>query len=204
MQRRRAATTIGLALFVTLLVSLVAGGHTEDLDAILRSQLLSLDPAGAFAFWRAVSFLGSGLVIAGLTILCVSVLAIRGRREAARRLAFVMLSAVIVENLLKWLVHRVRPIEVFPGTMPASSSFPSGHALFACSLYVTLAMIINRGQTNPFTRAMVWSFTAIIVLLIGASRIFLGVHFPADVVGGFAAALFCICVIDPAPDPKVP
>lgn len=195
LQRRCMAVTIGLALFIALLSCLVASGVTQGFDTTLRSQLLLRDPAGAFAFWHATSYLGSGLVITALTIVCVVFLTVSGHRLCAQRLALVMLCAVICENLVKWVLHRARPPQVFPGTMPGSYSFPSGHTLFASAFYVTVALMVSAGAATPLTKGLVWMSSVTLVVLIGASRIFLGVHYPLDVLGGFAAAMFCISLI---------
>lgn len=193
-ERLRFPVAIALAIFLVLLAGFVMSGRADYLDVALRDVVLALDPPGAVTAWRVISFLGSGIVITALTVLSVVVLAASSEWWAARQIALVMAIAVILENGLKWLVHRARPAEIFPGTMPSTYSFPSGHALFAFSFYVTIAVIVNRYLNDPAARVALWIVVAFLVLLIGVSRIFLGVHYPTDVLGGYAVAAFGISI----------
>ena len=139
-------------------------------------------------FWRTITFLGSGIVITVLTVVCVMVFAVRAEWRPARQITFVMVGAVVVENGLKWIVHRAQPDEVFAHTMPLSYSFPSGHSLFAMAFYISFATIVASRLTG-IARTTLRAVAVLLVILIGASRIFLGVHYPSDVLGGYVTAV---------------
>ena len=178
---------VTLAALLLLLIWFVWAGRANKFDLPLREALLAFDPPNAVDIWRGITFLGSGLVITALTVVCVIIFAARAEWQAARQIIYVMAGAVGVENGLKWIVHRARPDEVFPHTMPSSYSFPSGHALFAMAFYISVAMIVGH-RLNDKARTALWVAAVSLVILIGASRIFLGVHYPSDVMGSYIAA----------------
>jgi undecaprenyl-diphosphatase len=133
---------------------------------------------------RAASFIGSPLVL--WPLVTIAVLALwRHRRHDALTLAICMTGAIALEQIFKFAVARPRPEPFFNTPPPTSYSFPSGHALYALCLYATLATILTRNQSRP-TRITLWTAAAILILTIGYSRIYLGVHYPTDVLGGYA------------------
>ena len=193
----RVGLAVGLAALAAVLAVLVHDGRTDAFDLAFRARLLALDTAGAVAVWRAVSMLGSGAVLAPLAVLALIILAVNAMRRAAVHLALVMILAIALENGLKWLVHRARPPEVFAHTMPASYSFPSGHALFSFTFYVAIVLIAQHHVRGRLRVVALWTGATCLVLLIGASRLFLGVHYPSDVLGGYLVAALCICAVRP-------
>ncbi len=195
MSRSTALAVVALLASVeALIIWLVWSGYAETFDGALRQALLGFDPPHAIRLWRTITLLGSGIVITALSVLCVTFFVMRSDWRSARQLTFVMVGAVAVENGLKWMVQRARPGEVFAQTMPSTYSFPSGHSLFALAFYVSVALIFARQMTGA-GRTVIWAAALSLTLLIGASRVFLGVHYPLDVLGGYgAAALWMILV----------
>ena len=88
-------------------------------------------------------------------------------------------------RILKALFARERP-EIVPHLVEVHSlSFPSGHSMNSAIVYLTLAVLIARGYEERRTRSFVIGAAALLVLLIGVTRIYLGVHYPSDVLGGW-------------------
>ena len=183
------AMLFGITLIV--LTGLVWTGTVENFDHVWRQAALNIDPPAAVSVWKGVTFLGSGLVVTTLTLAVILALALLRQWFGSRYIAFVMLSAVALETTMKWTVQRARPDEVIAYPMPTSFSFPSGHALFATAFYGSFAVIVLPRLTG-WARALAWVTLTTLVLAIGASRIFLGVHYPSDVIGGFLAGAVCI------------
>lgn len=103
--------------------------------------------------------------------------------------------AALLDFLLKQLFGRTRPAPFFDHPLPASYSFPSGHALFAFVFFGTFAVLLAQRVRSPAARTAIISVAAGLVLLIGISRIYLGVHYPSDVVAGYLIALVWIVVM---------
>lgn len=103
----------------------------------------------------------------------------------------------LVNELIKAAFNRARPIFDVPFSVALRASFPSGHAMMSTILYGLLAYLLLR-QTRPvLLRALLITATLCWVGLIGFSRVFLGVHYPGDVIGGFLAggAWLALCIL---------
>lgn len=108
-----------------------------------------------------------------------------GRRAEAAWIAASLIGASLLDAGLKQWLHRPRP-EVVPHLAQVSNaSFPSGHAMISAAVYLTLGVMLAEGQARAGPRAWVVGFSGLIVLLIGCSRIYLGVHWPSDVLAGW-------------------
>jgi undecaprenyl-diphosphatase len=110
-----------------------------------------------------------------------------GWRRSAVFVIFAMAGAFVLEVTLKLAFHRPRPTPFF-GPQPSSYSFPSGHALASFCFYGVLAGVVNSRVRHQDLRAPIWIASALLVAVIGFSRIYLGVHHPTDVMAGYAAA----------------
>ena len=103
-------------------------------------------------------------------------------------LILVMSGQAALHYGFKWLIARPRPPALVDYKTMESFSYPSGHAVASVCLYFTIAWIItNRSETSA-AKIGIWIFAAILVLLIGMSRVYIGVHYPTDVIAGFIAA----------------
>jgi undecaprenyl-diphosphatase len=94
------------------------------------------------------------------------------------------LAATLLTSTLKGLLERPRPDIVTKLVHVASLSYPSGHSLASAAVYLTAALVVARHLSSVGQRIAAISCSALIVLLIGASRVYLGVHYPSDVVAG--------------------
>ena len=111
---------------------------------------------------------------------------IHGRKRHALVLAGTVILAEISSDLAKTLYARPRPDLVPHGTYVYSASFPSGHSTLSAATYLTLAVLIASLEPNRGTKAMVFVLAAAMVLAIGFSRVYLGVHWPSDVLAGWS------------------
>ena len=197
--QRFVAMTIYAGSFALLLV-LVWNGETNTIDTALRNWALSLNTPTTVMIWEGVSFMGSVGILGSLTFLTMSLFAMRRRWQAVRHIAFAMGGAVGLDTIVKWIVHRPRPDEVYAHTLPATYSFPSGHALYSLTFYISIAILTSRHTSGNLSRA-IWCAAVVMFTLIGISRIFLGVHYVTDVLGGYLiAALWLVFISVPAAD----
>ena len=135
---------------------------------------------------KAFSFIGETVLVAALIVALIVFLKLHWRR-AAWWLTITMAGALVLDLALKFGFHRARPTPFF-GTMPHTYSFPSGHSLFSFCFYGVMAgLLATRIQSLPL-RILLWTSAAVLIGCIGLSRIYLGVHYPSDVLAGYLAA----------------
>lgn len=138
---------------------------------------------------RDVTALGSPAILA---LVCAGVAGYLLVDRKSRAATFLLTSAVVGLALclaLKGLIDRPRP-EVVPHlTHPESSSFPSGHAMLSAVVYLTLALLLARHIGGTHRRLYLVAVAVVVAGLVGASRVYLGVHYPTDVLAGWCVGL---------------
>ncbi len=169
--------------------------EVRAVDAAVASQITRQVAPAEIGVFGAITSLGSVkamvTVVAGVTLL----LLLRGRRLVAIGWVVTVVGGKLIDVTLKAIVQRPRPQHLFPIIAPTSWSFPSGHAMDAVVLYGTLAYIAVRyGRTGWGGTFAIVAGAAAAILLIGTSRIVLGVHYPSDVLAGYLAGVFWIAV----------
>jgi undecaprenyl-diphosphatase len=103
-----------------------------------------------------------------------------------------MAGQAALHHSFKWLFARPRPSNLINYRAPESSGFPSGHAIAALCLFGMIAWIVTREIESPAIKAGIWIFTAVLVFLIGVSRVYIGIHYPTDVLAGFVGGAIWI------------
>ena len=120
---------------------------------------------------------------------------IRGQRLQAVFIALSISGAILLTSVLKIAFHRARPEPFFGLATPRSYSFPSGHALESFCVYAMLAHLLAPNARTFGRRVAIWTLASLVFLLIGFSRIYLGVHYPTDVIAGYAAGAVWIATL---------
>lgn len=188
------AAAAAAVLFVWLAEEMLEG-ETRAFDEGVRAFVQQHAGQALTSLMSAMTLLGSTLV---LILLSVSVLIIFFRVKWVHALVLftiTMLGAFVLNVALKLSFHRARPVPFFGLTAPSSYSFPSGHALYSLCFYGTLAALITVRLKGWAARIVVWALAVLLIVIIGFSRIYLGVHYPSDVLAGYAAALVWVCTI---------
>jgi len=189
---RRSSAPYRLA-WVTL-----ACGLTAVLAHELREGdrlLLDEDILSRIAAWRSpsgivvatdITALGSATVVTLFASCACVVFALARKPRIVARLIASVVGALLLSSILKAFVSRDRPSAAISLTQTAGDSFPSGHAFVASALFVAIAVIAReRFGPSRATRAVVILCTAI-ASLVAVSRVYLGAHYPTDVLAGFA------------------
>jgi len=184
---------LGAALFLGLAAAVHLGGLV-GIDTAIREAVHRLSSPRMTVAASGVTRLGSLGPILVFAAIAVAVLIRAHRRGEAVLLVATLVAALAFENGLKYLFHRPRPAPFF-GTDPSSYSFPSGHALFALGFYGMLAILVGRAVQSDAAKAGLWAATSLLVLAIGASRIYLGVHYPSDVLAGYLVAAALVAIL---------
>jgi undecaprenyl-diphosphatase len=179
--------------FIAILDEVVEGDTRAVDEAIILGFRVPGDPADPIGSpWleeavRDVTALGSA------PALVIAVLAVAGFLALAKawRPAIFTLAAsgggLLVSSLLKYVVDRPRPDLVPHGNLIYTTSFPSGHSMMSAVVYLTLAALVARLMTKKRLKGYALGIAMTLTLLVGVSRIYLGVHWPSDVLAGWAA-----------------
>lgn len=192
---------IGLAVAVTTLIFFgwlsdeVLDGETRQFDDVTRAAVHQLASPALTSAMRGLSFLGSTLFLTLATAAAIVWFALRKWGREAKLLAITMIGAALLNIVLKLAFKRARPVPFFDPLPPDTYSFPSGHALTSCVFFGALAALLTARMKSKRVRVAVWIVCATMFLLIGFSRIYLGVHYTTDVIAGYAAALIWILVV---------
>jgi len=187
--------SIAAILFFAWLSSEVLEGETKHFDAVTRDFVHQFASPTVTATMRGISFIGSTLFLSTASIGMFSWFMSRHWRRDAWLFGLTMIGAGILNTTLKLTFRRPRPVPFFNLLAPESYSFPSGHSLASFCFFGALATILSARINNRKIHLTVWTVAAVIVFLIGLSRIYLGVHYTTDVIAGFTAALIWVSVV---------
>ena len=185
---------IGAAIGFVVVAWLVSTGATEGFD---RALLLALrDPANASdplgppwfeEMLAEITALGGYTILVILSAIVLGTLLLNGERQAALFLVATLVGGALVSSGLKALFERPRPDLVGHLDLTFTSSFPSAHAMVSTLAYLTLATMGVRFLRRHSTRVFLLAMAVLLALAIGASRVYLGVHWPSDVLAGWLA-----------------
>jgi undecaprenyl-diphosphatase len=203
-----AAPLVGAALAVGLVIAALAmalfvwlgeevlEGETRAVDLWVRNQIHAHTGPGLTSLMIAASRWGAPGVLAIFGVVASVVFLARAWRRAALLVLVIMAGAGILDVMLKQLYGRTRPLPLFDFyPSPGSYSFPSGHALFATCFFGGVAVLASHRARRPAARVAIWLAAFLAVALIGISRIYLGVHYPSDVLGGLAAGAVWVSTV---------
>lgn len=165
----------------------VVQGSADRVDEAVMNAVHKIDNAPTHQVMEAVTQLGSHYAIgtaAGLTALMMFR---RGRKHDAWTVLVSTGGAMAINTVLKNIFRRQRPIEMARRIkLPKSHSFPSGHSLLSAATYPIVVHHLVERESLP-VQAVAHTLAGMIILSVGFSRVYFGVHFPSDVLGGFAA-----------------
>lgn len=181
-----AVIALAVGVFIVLTNVVVAAGGAVPADgAILRWIAERRAP---FLTKRMVDLtaLGSPTLVGLFTVVAVAILTALRDWRGAVHLALASLGTWALTSVPKALVERSRPPEVERLIEVSGFSYPSGHALAAAALYLTIALIVGNRQRSGAWTAVLVAAAAGLVFLVGLSRVYLGVHYPSDVLSGAA------------------
>lgn len=181
---------MGCAAGFAVVASLVGSHRIDPFDRSIIDYWQGLENPGMTRTMRVLTAIGSGGPVAAITvaILLFLFIVLKHRRELILFL-FVLAGSEALNVLLKMTFQRERP--TFHRLVPESGfSFPSGHSMGAFSLYGILAFLVWKHIPAWWGRAVLILASCALILAIGISRIYLGVHYPSDVLGGYLASGF--------------
>lgn len=198
LRQARATLFLGLLLGVFLVLSLFV--HAPELlgfDLRVTTWLQSWRSPGLDGLARAVTRLGDTLVLLAFGLAAAVLLHRAGRPNAALLSALVPPAGLILNVLVKELIGRPRPDDglVYVLLTPIGLSFPSGHAMASAVVYGFLALMAWTHVASRSRRLALVLTLATTILLVGLSRVYLGVHWFSDVIGGWTGGLLLLVLV---------
>ncbi len=188
-----AGAFVCILAFALLARQLQAGGLAAFDNAVTTWVRAFMSPC-LTGWMLLITDLGSLPLVTALTIFTVIYLYARREWWDGLGITVASLGSWWLEFRLKLVFQRPRPH--LPHLTPATGySFPSGHALVTSALFFTLALVYYRHSASRAGRALVLAGAVLLVLLVGISRVYLGVHYPSDVVAGWAVGGFWTLLI---------
>jgi len=205
-------TTLGIFLVIGVAIAIagtlafaelgehVRSGGTQAFDVAVLQWLGAHHTKLLTAAAVELTYLGTGTVV--LTIVGVAALFLwhTEHKHSARLLLAAVAGNILLNGALKLVFHRPRPTVFAWQTVAVSSSFPSGHAMSATVCYGTVAYLVARLQKHHWSRVLTLTGAILLILLVCATRLYLGVHYPSDVVAGILVGLawasFCMATLE--------
>jgi undecaprenyl-diphosphatase len=196
----------GVLFLFSTLANAVRRGSAEAFDEwlviALRTPGNLADPIGPRwleEMMRDFTALGSTGVLALMVLAIAGFLAMTRKTHAALFVLASVAGGVLISQAMKWAYARPRPDLVPHGAEVFTASFPSGHSMMSAVVYLTLGALLARTQANRAVKAYILVLAVILTMLVGVSRVYLGVHWPTDVLAGWALggvwALICLLVM---------
>ena len=194
--------TVGAMLLFAAFVDRVVEGETRAFDETVllafrdrNNPSYPIGPAWLQIMFRDITPLGGYAVVMLISLAVIGYLLVDAKRGAALWVLVSVGGGAVLSNLLKLAIERPRPELVARLVEVNTTSFPSGHATLAAVTYLTLGALLSRVEARRRAKIYVLTVAVTLTLLIGVSRIYLGVHWPTDVLAGWCvgAAWATLC-----------
>jgi undecaprenyl-diphosphatase len=191
------ATLSACLLAFGMLAEEMASGELGSVDSAVGDWLHSHATGFATALLTAVTRLGDSQVLLAVTLLAALALLLRHRVAHTALMGAALAGGEALNGALKAAFERPRPSFSDPLATAAGFSFPSGHAMVSLTVYGALAFVIAASVRSRRAQLLVLISAVILILAIGVSRIYLGVHYASDVLAAYSAGLawFTLCAL---------
>lgn len=133
---------------------------------------------------KFISFIGSETFLFPAIGIVIIYTFIKKKHYISKVLLANTLGSWILNYILKWVFQRTRPFDYALVTQ-GGLSYPSGHSMVTMSMYLAIAYLLSRKVDNPIKKRNIYIIVSIIIILMGISRMYLGVHWPTDIIGGY-------------------
>lgn len=183
-----------LILFITgILIGILAKFNCLTfLDRFVYNMLMSIKCTNVTNVFKIITTLGNTRFIIFSNIIIVIFYAFI-KKNSLLLIPFSSILSPIINNILKLIFRRPRPDEIYRLITESNYSFPSGHAMISILFYGSIIVLINR--SNIKHKKVLNTLIILIILLIGITRVYLGVHYVSDVIGGYLISLSIIVLI---------
>ena len=189
MKRFYFVSSIFFLLFLVLTIMMLTN-RVVELDDTIYNRLIYFRSENLDDLFKIITMLANTSTVIILTGFLVCFLKNKDRLS----LLTVVISTAGINQLVKHIVRRARP-DHFRLIVEKGYSFPSGHAMISIALYGYLIYFVYQNVKNKYLKAVLLSFLILLIIGIGCSRIYLGVHYPSDVLGGYCLAFMILILV---------
>jgi undecaprenyl-diphosphatase len=187
-----ALISILCALGFACMALLYSSRYMKSFDSSIISSVQGMEAPAMTTIMKFFTFIGAGLPIVIIAVLTLIILYfILGHRRELILFTTAVIGSALLNVLLKLMFHRPRP-DIHRIIEATGFSFPSGHAMAAFSLYATLIFLLWKNAATGSARVLLVLIGSAFIAAIGLSRIYLGVHYPSDVISGYLASGFWV------------
>lgn len=186
MKKKWIFCVITLVIFLIILSEILLGSSLFIDNYLINIMNIFRNDYNTTLF-KIVTFFGSKEFIILAVLLTGFILVLKKRKGSATTLLLNMANVIVINQVIKMIVRRERPI----GSLVTEDgfSFPSGHSMLSMAFYGFLIYLIHKSKIKQDYKDMLIAALSALIFMIGFSRIYLGVHYPSDVIGGFAITI---------------
>ena len=187
MSKKKLNLAIGLGIVFLILMVSVIFGITRGFDSFIYNLVISMRCDFLDKFFIFITDFGDTFCIMGLVVAFLLVT----RNKLGILYATLAVDTVVTNFILKRLIRRDRP-DVLKLIKQGGFSFPSGHSMISMSMYGMLIYLCYKKIKNKYLKWTLCGLLGILILSVGVSRIYVGVHYATDVIGGFILSFIMI------------
>lgn len=189
---------ISVYSLIFLLIGVLVRNTSEGIlfDEMILNLIHRQDNQLLFPIMKFISFIGSGYFLIPIMIISIAYTLYKKKYYISKLLLVSTLGSYIVNFIFKAIFGRTRPVDYFL-VEQGGLSYPSGHSMVTMTFYMTLAYIATKNINNKKKKRDIHLFAYTMIVVMGVSRLYLGVHWPTDVIGGYLIGyvLFYLSII---------
>lgn len=181
----------GIFTILAFILFLIIGAMVRNsswgvlFDVPLMNAIHTIENQVVFSIMKFISFIGSEYFLFPAVGIAFIYTLLKKKYYISKLLIVSSLGCWIVNHILKLIFNRTRPLDFFL-VQQGGLSYPSGHSMVSMSMYLTFAFLVCRSHRFKDKKRLIYALALTYVLIMGLSRLYLGVHWPTDIIGGFA------------------
>lgn len=186
MKRNRSIILLSILAIIFFIIGFVVRDSAEGIlfDKYILEQIHNNRNPMVFKIMKLLSFIGSEKFLFPVVGMLIIYMLIKKKYYISKILLINSLGSSILNNLFKQIFSRTRPLE-FMQVKQGGLSYPSGHSMVTMSLYLSIAYILSKDIEDLNKKRKIYICSIIYIFLMGISRLYLGVHWPTDIIGGY-------------------
>ena len=184
MKKRYVFCGIFVVLFLIILISILMGRNLFIDNVIINFISSFRNPTDTkISIVKMITLLGDKYFIAAMVVIIGFILYVYKHKTDAYMLVLNLVNIVVLNKGIKYLVRRERPANML--IEKDGYSFPSGHSMLALGVYCFLMFLIHKSNLKQVYKNILYVVLSLIIVVVGFTRLYLGVHYPSDVIGGY-------------------